>query len=704
MPQGCLGGVGCTGSACWLSSKRVARFFYRIMLGVLYLIICIFMGRAVLDLVYPDYRLLPAKTYSGKETGLPALFVLFPFWFFSGTLITGWLTYFAALAVSSLKPGTRHPLTAANAVVMSVAVLFIAVMEVLRHRNAAKTSKTAEKEKLLQAQADRHLEKGLIIAFFVMLTVFVCSMMYRSFNIVQNTLRVGYSVFSDFAVHLGMIRSFSFGNNFPTQYLHFAGEDIRYHFMFEFLVGNLEFLGLPVDHAFNFASILSFMGASMLLFSFALKLTGSSIASGLAVLMMVFHSSPSLFRYLGSLKKGELTREGFLNRDSFFSYTPKEDWGLWNFKVYLNQRHLIFGIGVVLMALIIFAPLVYDGMIRLKDLKSKEAIKDQILMKSHSRAIFCGLLLGLCAFWNGAMVIGGLCVLFVMALISSHRLEYLLTAVISVLLSSLQSTIFVNGGVVDPKFQYGFIADNPTLWGSISYLLALSGALLILAAVYFVMGRGRMRMLVAAFAAPLVFAFTVSLTPDVGVNHKYIMLAFILLGIPVAAMLAALLKSRHISRVILALVLLVTLMATGVYECRVVRNIDKNYLEFRQDSKLTQWVRENSDSKDIWLTDMLSNHEAVLGGAMLYYGWPFYAWSAGYDTYGREALAAEMFSTADVSRLKELIARENIHFIMVDDGLRYGDHYEFREDVIASAFPLVFQSGDVCIYDAGGSL
>ncbi|MBP5607872.1 MAG: hypothetical protein J6X66_06350 [Lachnospiraceae bacterium] len=657
-------------------------------------------------MVYPDYRLLPEKTYSGKEINLPALFVLFPFWFFSGTLVVGWLTYFAALAISALQNGNRHPLTIANAVVMTAGLAFIIIITVI---NKKKNRRTAEVRPL-------QYKDYLCTGFFILLFFFVTYLTCRSFNIVQNTLRVGYSVFSDFAVHLGMIRSFSFGNNFPTQYSHFAGEDIRYHFMFEFLAGNLEYLGLPIDHAFNFPSILSFMSMSMLLFSFTLKLCGSRLAGVISTLMMVFRSSPSLFRYLGSLNKGGVTKEEFLNRDYFFSYTPKEDWGLWNFKVYLNQRHLAFGIGVVLMALIIFAPLLYEGINDIRELfrkrkkpagssetdKSaalKSFVADHVLMSSLPRAVFCGVLLGICAFWNGAMVIGGLCVLFIMALMSSHRLEYLLTAVISVILSSLQTKIFIFGDVIAPEFLYGFIADIPTFWGSISYLLALSGALLILAAAYFVSGRGALRYFLLAFSAPLIFAFTVSLTPDVTVNHKYVMLAFILIGIPVAVMVTKLLESSRISRFISGLLLLVILTATGIYECRVVRNIDKDYLEFRQDSDLTKWVKENSTSKDIWLTDMISNHEIVLGGAMLYYGWPYYAWSAGYDTNAREEKTARMFSAPNEEELKRMIGEEGIRFIMTDDGLRYGDHYALNEDVIAAAYPLVYQSGDVKIYD-----
>ena len=131
-----------------------------------------------------------------------------------------------------------------------------------------------------------------------------------------------------------------------------------------------------------------------------------------------------------------------------------------------------------------------------------------------------------------------------------------------------------------------------------------------------------------------------------------------------------------------------------------MRNIDRDYLAFKEDDKLTLWVKENSDSKDIWLTEMISIDEAVMGGAMLYYGWPYYAWSAGYDTNAREAVVAEIFATPDEGRLKELVEREGISFIMVDPAVRAEEHYTFREDVIAAAYPLVYQDGEISIYKA----
>ena len=44
-----------------------------------------------------------------------------------------------------------------------------------------------------------------------------------------------------------------------------------------------------------------------------------------------------------------------------------------------------------------------------------------------------------------------------------------------------------------------------------------------------------------------------------------------------------------------------------------------------------------------------------MSGVMMYLGWPYYAWSAGYDTYYRAARAVEIYTTASAQVLKETV-------------------------------------------------
>ena len=135
-------------------------------------------------------------------------------------------------------------------------------------------------------------------------------------------------------------------NNFPTVYTVVAGDDVRYHFLFEFLVGNLEYLGLRIDLAFNIVSALSIISMFSLIYTLAVKITGKKLAGGLTVLFVAFRSSWSFFSFIAGFKDYPSMIDGITANENFVGLTEHEDWGLWNLNVYLNQRHFAFSICV----------------------------------------------------------------------------------------------------------------------------------------------------------------------------------------------------------------------------------------------------------------------------------------------------------------------------------------------------------------------
>lgn len=97
-------------------------------------------------------------------------------------------------------------------------------------------------------------------------------MMFYVFRMKDGLLYSGFSVYGDYAPHTAMMRSFSRGNNSPTQYPHYGGQDVKYHFMFQFLVGNLEYLGLRLDLGYNLVSIMSLSGFLMVFYGISYRM------------------------------------------------------------------------------------------------------------------------------------------------------------------------------------------------------------------------------------------------------------------------------------------------------------------------------------------------------------------------------------------------------------------------------------------------
>lgn len=650
------------------------------MAGILYLILGSLCGKELAEIFVGQ-----------KETGKNnRIWLVLPGAFGVGMLVFGWGTYLTAWGASAA--GAERPLIYGNLLVMAAGAVFLLVSYILRYRKNRSifTDKGLIRDK-------KRFRKELL--FFSVLFVFLTWIMFYVFYIKDGVLYSGFTVFGDYAPHTAMMRSFSLQNNFPTQYPHFGGQDVKYHFMFQFLVGNLEFLGLRLDIAYNAASILSLLGFLMLLYSIARRVMGSGKAGALTVVFFFFRSALTFFQFLWEhLRAGDLLQV-LLENTSFIGYTTNEDWGLWNFNVYLNQRHLAFGLLIVGLIVWMYLDWVEQGCSHRENglvwfrnrLFSKDAWKCRYL----ENALAAGLLIGMTSFWNGAAVIGGLLILMGFAVCSDGKLDYLITAVTAVVFSVLQTRLFMKGSSVEAAFQWGFIAEDKSVIGVLWYLTQMSGIFFTGALILFFLYKKRVqRAVLVSFLFPLIFAFCFSLTPDITVNHKYIMISYAFLAMFWAGAVCWLLRKKWQGRV-LAVALSVCLTITGIYDfVIIVRNNGPGHrVTVNTNSSLTDWLAENLDSRDLILTPEYSISEVTMAGVMMYLGWPYYAWSAGYDTYGRAENAKEIYTSREPERVKSLVRQEGITYILFEEGMTFEGEMCI-ETTIKSVYRLVYQSED----------
>ncbi len=680
--------------------------------SILYLALGVLFGYAVCETMFPNLKECGNKTFDGKALSLSSYLIRIPAWVLAGVISLTWVTYLTAYVLKVVF-GKEYPLLMADILVMLLFFAVTAGLLFLRYRKNKKAQ--VQQEKALWFATGEWI-------FFAILLVFFTQLIFDTFSVKDGNLNVGFSVWSDFAPHMGMIRSFSYGNNFPTAYSHFAGEDIKYHFMFQFLVGNLELLGMRVDLAFNIPSIFGLLATCMLLYALGVRLTGKRAVGYLTTVFFIFRSSPSFFRYLAELPKEKIW-ESLKTQQSFIEFTQNEGWGLWNLNVYCNQRHLAFALAVLLLALHFFLPYVFEmaeklsgkrtelqngakesglvsGLKRIPEyLKTLFFTKTAFGVKHPVRALLLGILLGALAFFNGSVLTACCAMLFFLAAVSDYRLDYLITAVTALALSLCESKLFIVGSAVSPKYQFGFLAANKTLFGSVDYMWQLWGILLLFVGAYLLLGKGVKRYLVFVFAVPLLMAFTVSLTPDITVNHKFVMMAEMLLSIFPAIIIAGLWEKRCIlaenqlvMRRITAGLLVVFLTITGFFEYFIVQR--QYQAVYRPDDPRTVWFKENTDSQDVVLSAPYALNEVVLGGAMLYYGHAYYAMSAGYDTYTREEIVRKMYEAPSSAQLDALVKEEGIDYIIVDRDARESYYFNVKEYVIEATYEEVFSYGE----------
>ena len=196
-------------------------------------------------------------------------------------------------------------------------------------------------------------DPALFIVGFLILA-FASFLMFSTLGYEDGNILIKNKLYSDFLSHIPLIRSFSMGDNLPPEYPHFSGEPIRYHFLFYFIVGMLEKLGLRIDIALNLMSVIGFAGLMIAIFLLARKITRSNFVGIGAVLTIVLNTSLSWIYYFFIGNNKLVNIGGILTRTDFAAFGPYNDTiisAFWNLNIYTNQRHLAFALLLLVLAI-----------------------------------------------------------------------------------------------------------------------------------------------------------------------------------------------------------------------------------------------------------------------------------------------------------------------------------------------------------------
>lgn len=450
------------------------------MFAIIYLLLIIYLGDLICRRLFP-FVSIPQRL---------ATAVL------SGMLMAAWGTYISAWLFSS----TNSPMLWGNLLFAGVAIAAIAFM--LNHDFDA----PAVSQENLRLH-DEKWDWAILGVFAVVVTWLV----FITFSFGDGKLSIAHHQWSDFGSNISIMQSFALGHNFPTEYPHFAGDRIRYHFLFYFLAGNLEYLGLNPALSNNILSILSWLSMLALIMAFGSIVFSSKAVGRIAAGLFFFHGSWSIFTYLASKDTfWEAIAAIPAMRDFLASSFPYrgETWGVWSQVVFVNQRHLTSSIGLLLIVLCFLATRYKE---RLDLQRSDEAVPEKVSLERTENAenliddqgsgetdetifragdteivesaeaereavqpitaeghaepktafnwrsfastlppfLFCGLLLGLSPMWNSAIFVSAFFILGICFLLFPYRLQLIAMAIVTGIFSLPQVLYLKGGGLPD---------------------------------------------------------------------------------------------------------------------------------------------------------------------------------------------------------------------------------------------------------------
>ncbi|PZR76407.1 MAG: hypothetical protein DLM73_02655 [Chthoniobacterales bacterium] len=572
-----------------------------------------------------------------------------------------------------------------------------------------------------------------------------CWMMFATLNAKDGVLQIGNNEWSDFGPNTAIIRSFSVGHNFPTQYPHFSGRPIRYHFLFYFQAGNLEFLGLNLAWSLNLLSILSLVCMLALVMALAQLLFNSRAVGRIASALFFFHGSLSFFPFLRSQTSLAAALHSIHTlRDFLPSGYPYrgELWGVWSQVVFLNQRHLASGIGIFLVVLIFLvdryrekarAPVVPGdealpsvtthaldlpaialgeaivGHATAADSASPEtaepsvgvatkvsnALKDVFV--SGRSFFFSGVLLGALPFWNALVFTSAAAVLFLLFVLFPYR-KYMIGMALTAGLVAFPQIRFLRAGnlkATHSLLHWGYIIDDPTLGKVIKYLGFTFGAKWLLLGLALLFVSWFHRRFFLAFCSLLLLTFCFQFSEEALANHKFLNIWLIVANMFVAyafwLLWHAKIRGLVIAARLTAIVLAIPIVVGGVIDLFPIHN--SYYMEMRyKNDPLLDWVQSHTKPDDIFLSDRFVNHSILLAGRKVFYGWPSFAWSAGYNVIKRDDTYRQLFESTDPRQVFRLLHENHISYVAIDNGVRRGEFIkQANEEFYADNFQKVWE-------------
>lgn len=475
--------------------------------------------------------------------------------------------------------------------------------------------------------------------FLGVFLLFACWLMFETLSFRDGKFLLAFKGWSDFGANISLLQSFVLGHNFPTTHPFFPGEPIRYHFIFWFQAANLSYLGLNPVWSVNLLSILS-MGALMVLIATCAELLFESRVVGrLASILFLFSSS---LYYLPFLRTE--TFQTFIQRTEFLpsGYPWRgESWGVLTISVLGYQRHLIVGMGI-LMVVLIFLIDKYRSREQERIKPSSTALDEQnneelvrtpgVTSKQIDRsflyaAVFSGALIGLLPFFNSPAFVASLAILGCIFLLLPYRL-YVGSLILTALALGLPQVFMLRTRTLGHSlFHWGYTLENPTILQVLRYLGWSFGFKWVLIAVALIFLKNWHRKLFVAVSSLLAVVFLFQLSIDNFNNHKLLNIWTIFAAIYAAFGLLRVAKIG-IPGVALSVVLVVLTTLGGVIDLFPIHNDPKLVVPYKND-RLTTWVFENTKPSDLFLSQRWLTHPILFTGRKLFLGNTLFAWTAG---------------------------------------------------------------------------
>jgi DNA-binding beta-propeller fold protein YncE len=244
--------------------------------------------------------------------------------------------------------------------------------------------------------------------------------------------------------------------------------------------------------------------------------------------------------------------------------------------------------------------------------------------------------------------------------------------------------------------HWGYTLDQPTAANVLKYLGFTFGFKWLLIALALILAGSLQRRFFLAALSLIAVAFSFQFTIEVLANQKFLHIWVIIANLFVAYALWRLwrfsLGGTTLPGKFVATVVFLLVIPGGLIDFFPIHNTGWSEVTYKNDP-LIDWLKKNTSPRDIFLSDRFVNHPILMAGRRVFYGWPYYSWSAGYDATKRDRVYTELFESKDPWKVYHLLKENGISYVAYDNAVRQAPFIKRPNDQLyATYFPKVHEA------------
>lgn len=525
-------------------------------------------------------------------------------------------------------------------------------------------------------------KKKIDIFLFILFFAFSWWLFDKSFGYNTNTheFRIARHQIGDFGLHISLIRSFSWGNNFPVESPFFPGVPLPYHYYFDLFAGILVKIGLPIHVAFNGLSIIAFT----CLLWFVYKLPQIIFRQGrmtgiLSVVLFIFHSSMSFVDFL----KNKSFSASFI-KDLWFlpDYIHKGPFDgsiisiYFTINVFLNQRHLVAALAL--------------GLGLLYFLLQKLTLGKNISIRS---IVLMGIILGISSRIHTLVFLSNMIIISLL-LISFKRKKLLFPFLIPACLLFIPQVFAISLQQQHKLIHLGFLSKQPLMIQNfMNFWFMNLGIALALIPIGFFLSHAKQKIIFLSFFPLFFIGNILQLSFKVDHNHSLFNYFILLSNFYIAFVLIKLWQQKSLGK-ILALTLFFLLTFSGFIDLFVVKNDFQLIVKDAPGNKFMDWIKNHTGKKDIFLARKEILDPITFSGRKNYLG---HIYDMGYDTEPREKTVKSIFE-AQNKEILTIARQKRIRYIALPNSNVLDFNYTIDREFFKKTLKAVYEDNQVTVF------